>query len=65
MSDQESPTPICNRKVCNEEASWWNPSTRAYYCGFCAQQINKAAKRFDGVEQLCVEDPKHERQNDS
>ena len=45
---------ICNRTVCSQTASWWNTSTRAYYCGDCARQINAAARRFDGVARLCI-----------
>jgi hypothetical protein len=32
---------VCNRTVCNQRgADWWNPSTRAWYCGRCARLIN-------------------------
>jgi hypothetical protein len=32
----------CNRTVCaNFPATWWNPSTRAYYCPACARHINE------------------------
>ncbi len=32
----------CNRTACQKEgATWWNPSTQAYYCTRCAKRINK------------------------
>lgn len=33
---------ICARTACRKpEATWWNPSTRAYYCRSCALKINE------------------------
>ncbi len=32
----------CNRTACQKEgATWWNPSTQAYYCTRCAKKINQ------------------------
>ena len=53
-SPQVAQNPTCNRKVCSNQAFWWNTSTLAYYCTSCALKINQAAKHFDGVEQLCI-----------
>ncbi len=33
---------LCNRTACQKPgATWWNPSTLAYYCQSCAIKINK------------------------
>lgn len=32
----------CNRTACQlPPATWWNPNTSAYYCGYCAMLINR------------------------
>lgn len=37
----------CNREACQApNAVWWNTSTRAYYCGRCARDINRACEQF-------------------
>jgi hypothetical protein len=43
----------CNRGACDTglPATWWNTSTRAYYCVTCARQINAYSPG------LCVERP--------
>ena len=39
----------CNRSACqaplndNDGSRWWNISTQAYYCFYCATKINKMA----------------------
>lgn len=37
----------CNRTACNisleGRVKFWNPSTRAFYCGDCARKINEAS----------------------
>lgn len=40
---------LCNRSAClRPGATWFNTSTRAYYCRPCAQDITSFAKRADG-----------------
>jgi len=40
---------LCNRSAClRPGAAWFNTSTRAYYCGPCAQDITGFTKRVDG-----------------
>lgn len=40
---------LCNRTACQAPgATWFNHSTRAYYCASCAKQINEASE-FDAV----------------
>lgn len=46
MVDAESPQPSpgtkCNRAACQRPGpTWWNPSTRAWYCPRCARAINE------------------------
>ncbi len=37
---------LCNRSACQQPpATWWNPNTRAYYCGYCALLINRNVPR--------------------
>lgn len=37
----------CNRTACQAPGAYWfNHSTRAYYCGTCADIINNESKRF-------------------
>lgn len=44
------PDEPCRRAACRRPgATWWNRSTRAYYCGECARGINK------GAQGLCEE----------
>lgn len=44
----------CNRRACQEPpAVYFNSATLAYYCERCARELNEAALRFDGVEELC------------
>jgi len=39
----------CNRSACQRPgATWFNTSTRAYYCEPCARDISRFAKRADG-----------------
>ncbi len=39
----------CNRTACQQPgATFFNTSTRAYYCGPCARDITNFAKRVDG-----------------
>ena len=39
----------CNRTACQQPgASWFNTSTRAYYCEPCARDITDFTKRVDG-----------------
>jgi hypothetical protein len=41
---------LCNRTACQKPgASWYNSSTRAYYCGDCAEKINHYSKNDHGV----------------
>lgn len=43
----------CNRSACQAPgATWFNSSTRAYYCRTCAHMINRA-----NGEELCKEEP--------
>ena len=47
----------CNRTACNcKPALFYNHSTRKYYCGTCAFEINKWATEFriKTGHQLCV-----------
>lgn len=40
---------ICYRGACSARpASWFNTSTRKYYCPGCAQDITSFTKRVDG-----------------
>ena len=49
----------CNVATCQKPgADWYNKSTRAYYCGECAREINWPGGRADcmalyGVPMLC------------
>lgn len=53
----------CNRTACQAPgATWYNLSTRAWYCGECAGMINWAGGRKDtqrlfGTDLLCTQDP--------
>lgn len=50
----------CNRTACDKkQAKWYNHSTRAYYCGKCAMQINTLNPEFlrDNGYMLCVHHP--------
>lgn len=39
----------CNRTACQRPgATWFNTSTRAYYCAACARDITRFTKRADG-----------------
>lgn len=39
----------CNVTACQKSgATWWNTSTRAYYCAHCASEINRWAKHDEG-----------------
>lgn len=47
----------CNRTACDKkQAKWYNHSTRAYYCGKCAMQINAYAPEYKAEvgHELCV-----------
>lgn len=48
----------CNRSACETglPATWWNSSTRAFYCATCARQINRFSPG------LCVERVRDARQ---
>lgn len=38
---------LCNRSACQSPGAYWfNHSTRAYYCGTCADLINRDSQRF-------------------
>jgi hypothetical protein len=40
---------LCNRTACQRPgATWFNTSTRAYYCEDCARDITGFTKRVDG-----------------
>lgn len=44
----------CNREACQRPgATWFNSSTRAWYCPECAEKINYWSMRDDGVV-LCT-----------
>ena len=51
----EPPVYLCNRSACRAEgATYWNTSTRAYYCEKCANSINDhAGTKITGVP-LCI-----------
>jgi hypothetical protein len=41
----------CNVTACQKpKATWWNTSTRAYYCAYCAGEINRWSKHDEGYE---------------
>lgn len=41
----------CNVTACQKPgATWWNTSTRAYYCAHCANEINRWSKHDEGYE---------------
>lgn len=43
----------CNVKAClDKPAQYWNVSTRAYYCAYCANEINSFCARVN-EQQLC------------
>ena len=47
----------CNRTACkNKHAIFYNHSTKKYYCGSCAYEINKWAQDFkkEYGHELCV-----------
>jgi hypothetical protein len=45
---------LCYRTACRlPGATWYNSSTRAYYCADCARQINEFSERVDGYA-LCA-----------
>jgi len=46
--------PKCNRKVCSNEAFWWNRSTLEYYCTPCARRINENVDGHLGIGPPCV-----------
>lgn len=67
-SDIAATTPLkgqfdgnCNRTACQTliaGANFWNTSTRAYYCGQCARDINHWSRRDDNqIICLPVTDP--------
>lgn len=38
---------LCNRSACQSPGAYWfNHSTRSYYCGTCADLINRDSQRF-------------------
>lgn len=42
----------CNRTACQasiQGRNYWNSSTRAYYCGTCARDINYWSNRDEGI----------------
>ncbi len=42
MKTTDKQSEICNRTSCKKEgATWWNISTRAWYCQKCAEDINE------------------------
>lgn len=56
-SDKGRKNGSCNRRACQKSgAVWFNKSTRAYYCGDCAHQINHYAARV-GDPKLCEVEP--------
>jgi hypothetical protein len=43
----------CNRTACQKPgATWFNTSTRAFYCEHCARDINRACEQF-GEPKIC------------
>lgn len=41
----------CNVTACQKPgATWWNASTRAYYCPHCAAEINRWSRHDEGYE---------------
>lgn len=41
----------CNVTACQKPgASWWNTSTRRYYCGHCAREINRWSQHDEGYD---------------
>ena len=41
----------CNVTDCQKPgATWWNTSTRAYYCYHCAEDINYWSRHDEGIE---------------
>ncbi|MDO8414843.1 MAG: hypothetical protein Q7S87_01380 [Agitococcus sp.] len=41
----------CNVTACQKPgATWWNTSTRAYYCANCASEINRWSKHDEGFD---------------
>ncbi len=41
----------CNVTACQKPgATWWNTSTRAYYCPHCASEINRWSRHDEGFE---------------
>lgn len=41
----------CNVTACQRPgATWWNTSTRAYYCPHCAREINRWSRHDEGYE---------------
>lgn len=48
----------CNRTACtNNEANYYNESTRKYYCKSCAEEINYWSKRDANIT-LCSKESK-------
>lgn len=44
----------CHRTACNNgKPTWWNQSTREYYCQACAHKINEANPDWQGTRPLC------------
>jgi hypothetical protein len=55
---------ICNRTVCNNNnAVWFNSSTRAFYCKSCAFKINYWSELDEGVT-LCKKIAEEDLQSD-
>lgn len=51
----------CNRTACQRPgATWFNTSTRAYYCEPCARDITTFTKRADGFH-ICFPSSGNER----
>lgn len=41
----------CNVTACQRPgATWWNTSTRAYYCRSCADEINRWSRHDEDIE---------------
>jgi hypothetical protein len=50
VAKDQAPSRLCNRTACRQpNATWWNLSTRAWYCQKCSLKINE----LNG-EQVCI-----------
>lgn len=47
---------LCNRSACRspDDVTWWNQSTRAWYCSVCADLINNGRNGVGGTPWLCI-----------